>query len=253
MHLRGKKHLSKSRWYKTSTLLHHNGQGVGGGDGQVSATTAPAAAATANDDAIGMVIFEDHTIWQETNTGWLYATVNSDSMAMAHMSSRKHQSNMAWASNTTALPSVDGGGMNNQWYAAGYNEGVEFQNGCTYQFYGNRDMPISFGHVDNTGPMGHAPAHNNWEDSRCKLCQTGDICGWAAWSGHFNGKAHKKNVRMNKYEYVAVWQKLSAEGFEYYYDHLTGLWDSHNPVEDEIGYFPDDGIIYVRDPSSFEE
>ncbi|KAF4730230.1 hypothetical protein FOZ62_003943, partial [Perkinsus olseni] len=254
IHLQGKKHTSKSKWYKTMAQ-HHQGDGSQG--------PAPTAAATAG-ESIGLVVFEDHTIWEETNTGWRCklcdAAVNSDSMGMAHMSSRKHQTNLAWASTTTAVTSSahqhsdSGAAVNNQWRAGSYDEDSEFQNECTYQFYGNRDKPVSFGHVDNTGPAaGHAPAHNDWMDCRCKLCQTGDICGWGAWSAHFNGKAHKKNVRMSKYEYQAVWQKLNAEGFEYYYDHLTGLWDSTNPVEDEIEAFPEDGILYIRDPPTLVE
>ncbi|KAF4752177.1 hypothetical protein FOZ63_006906, partial [Perkinsus olseni] len=234
VHLQGKKHTSKSN---DNAGLMIDITGLRG-------------------ESIGLVIFEDHTIWEETNTGWRCklcdAAVNSDSMGMAHMSSRKHQTNLAWASTTAATSSSThpnnnpGAAVDIQWRAGSYDEDTQFHIECTYQFYGNRDKPVSFGHVDNTGPaVGHAPAHNDWMDSRCKLCETGDICGWGAWSAHFNGKAHKKNVRVSKYEYQAVWQKLDADGFEYYYDHLTGLWDSTNPVEDEIEAFPEDGILYI--------
>ncbi|KAF4701396.1 hypothetical protein FOZ63_016295 [Perkinsus olseni] len=99
IHLQGKKHTSKSKWYKTMAQ-HQQGDG---------SHTATATAAVTAGESIGLVIFEDHTIWEETNTGWRCklcdAAVNSDSMGMAHMSSRKHQTNLAWASTTSAATS----------------------------------------------------------------------------------------------------------------------------------------------------
>ncbi|KAF4695728.1 hypothetical protein FOZ60_003739 [Perkinsus olseni] len=263
-HVNGKRHQKALRnrdWFKAqeekrlATVNEHEVFLASSSHSNINENTNRAVVNDKEGESIGLVIFEDHTIWEETNTGWRCklcdAAVNSDSMGMAHMSSRKHQTNLAWASTTSAATSSahqnnnPGAAVDNQWRAGSYDEDTQFHNECTYQFYGNRDKP---GLLPAT-----RPAHNDWMDCRCKLCQTGDICGWGAWSAHFNGKAHKKNVRMSKYEYQAVWQKLNAEGFEYYYDHLTGLWDSTNPVEDEIEAFPEDGILYIRDPPTLVE
>ncbi|KAF4663861.1 hypothetical protein FOL47_005529 [Perkinsus chesapeaki] len=262
MHLKGKKHTSKSKWYKTGAAAASYGNGgeqfatapmMAGNHPRDSITTTGGGAIRST--MLNGSIFEDRSVWEETQYGWRCklcdASVNAEPMAMAHASSRKHQNNLLWGATSSSAPSNNFTSSITPAVGMVYHNDEQFEEQCTHQFYGTGDIALQCGYIGDD----RAPAHNDWNDSRCKLCQTGDICGWGAWHSHFTGKVHKKNVRSNRYEYDAIWQRFNAEGFEYYYDHLTGLWDSTIPIESDLGeaVFRQDGILYFHDISTTSE
>ncbi|KAF4673203.1 hypothetical protein FOL47_010823 [Perkinsus chesapeaki] len=75
---------------------------------------------------------------------------------------------------------------------------------------------------------GEVPAVDDGWDVTCRLCdaQLGD---WYQWSLHMQAKKHRANVKSCRWSYATFWQKLTAGGFPYYYEHLTGMWTLEPP------------------------
>ncbi|EER08577.1 hypothetical protein Pmar_PMAR017631 [Perkinsus marinus ATCC 50983] len=58
---------------------------------------------------------------------------------------------------------------------------------------------------------------------RCETCDT-NLLSWDRWKEHLNSKKHLRRRAALDEEYVCYWQKLHAGGVDYYYEHLSQIW-----------------------------
>jgi hypothetical protein len=84
------------------------------------------------------------------------------------------------------------------------------------------ELELGFGVVERD----HAPAHCA-DEMICELCEI-TLYGWDQWRYHFSSKRHFKAQRNCPFR--LFWQRLDAD-FPYYYEHISGLWQSHPPKQ----------------------
>lgn len=100
------------------------------------------------------------------------------------------------------------------------------------QFF-DGDVELTFGVIDAEC----APAHSA-QEMVCDLCES-TLYGWDQWHTHFTGKKHLKARR--NCENLLMWQRLDAD-FPYYYEHISGLWQSNPPKH---GHQIKDGKVVI--------
>ncbi|KAF4672061.1 hypothetical protein FOL46_009520 [Perkinsus olseni] len=104
---------------------------------------------------------------------------------------------------------------------------TDFREHYVRQFYKD-GTPAEFGIV----PRGIAPSH--WaEVLHCPLCDQKPAT-WGSWSSHCSSKRHMSRVEELSSQYYCYWIRLNSGGVEYFFDLVTGLWQTQRPLEMDV-------------------
>ncbi|KAF4687236.1 hypothetical protein FOZ60_004204 [Perkinsus olseni] len=110
-----------------------------------------------------------------------------------------------------------------------YKDGTPAEFGIVPRGTSYCGLTVSFSRLMTTGI---APSH--WaEVLHCPLCDQKPAT-WGSWSSHCSSKRHMSRVEELSSQYYCYWIRLNSGGVEYFFDLVTGLWQTQRPLEMDV-------------------